>query len=267
VAAIASPLNPLVERVRPVTLAGERLLSVDACLTSLLPQGSLVRGTTVGVGGPLATTSLAVALVAPAARAGSWVAVVGMAGLGLTAVEELGLPLERLVLVTAPDPAHWAATVAALVEGFDVVLAGPPVRIRPVDARRLVARVRERRSLLVQVGWPRHRWPEEPELTLTTTQTSWEGIGTGWGHCRARRVEVEGRGRRAANRSRRRWLWLPGPDGVVAAAGPPELGPPELGVPELGVPGLDAPSGALSGRARGRLRSAPTRLGLIEGHR
>jgi hypothetical protein len=107
------------------------------------------------------------------------------------------------------------------VEGFDVVLAGPPVRVRPVEARRLVARLRERRSLLVQVGWPAHRWPEEPESSLVVSRACWEGIGVGWGHCRARRVEVEARGKRGAARRRRRWLWLPGPDGLPAAAEPP----------------------------------------------
>jgi hypothetical protein len=171
----------------------------------------------VGVGGPHAATSLAVALVARAARAGSWVAAVGLEGLGLVAAEELGLPLERLVLVATPGPSRWAATVAALLDGFDVVLLGAPARARPVEARRLVARTRERRAVLVQVGWPPGRWPEPPELNFTTVGAHWEGIGQGWGHCRARRVEVEGRGRRGASRPRRHWLWLPGPDGAPAA--------------------------------------------------
>ena len=176
-AALASTLPSLAERVRPVTWAGEQLLPVEDCLAPLLPRAGLARGTVVGVAGSLAVTSLAVALVAPAVRAGSWVAAVGLDHLGLAAVEGLGLPLERLVLVAAPEPVQWAATVAALVEGFDVVLAGPPVRVRPVEARRLAARIRERRSLLVQVGWPAHRWPEEPELTLAVSRAHWEGIG------------------------------------------------------------------------------------------
>jgi hypothetical protein len=223
VAVSASTLPTLAERVRPVAWAGEQLLAVEDCLAPLLPRAGLVRGSVVGVGGPLAVTSLAMALMARAMRAGSWVAVVGLERLGLTAVEELGVPLERLVLVAAPEPAHWAATVAALVEGFDVVLAGPPARVRPVEARRLQARVRERRSLLVQVGWPPHRWPEEQELAFTVARAHWEGIGAGWGHCRARRVEVVSRGRRSADRPRSRWMWLPGPGGGVADADAPDL--------------------------------------------
>lgn len=215
-AALASTLPSLAERVRPVAWADEQLLPVEDCLAPLLPRPGLVRGTVVGVGGSLAVTSLAVALVAPAVRAGSWVAAVGLEHLGLTAAEDLGLPLERLVLVATPEPARWAATVAALVEGFDVVLAGPPVRVRPPEARRLVARIRERRSLLVQVGWPPRHWPEEPEMTLVASGAHWEGIGEGWGYCRARRVEVGSRGRRSGDRPRSRWLWLPGPDGGIA---------------------------------------------------
>ena len=71
----------------------------------LLPGGGLRRGATVsvtaaaGVGG---ATSLALALVAEASRAGSWVAAVGLPSLGLVAADELGVALERLVLVAAP---------------------------------------------------------------------------------------------------------------------------------------------------------------------
>ena len=63
-----------------------------------------------------------------------------------------------------------------------------------------LARLRDRRSVLVQVGWPRGRWPDEPELTLAVRRVDWEGIGWGWGHCRARRVEACLTGRRGAGR-------------------------------------------------------------------
>jgi hypothetical protein len=211
----------LAERVRPVTLAGEQLLPVDEALTSALALPGLVRGTTVAVTGPAVATSLAVALVARAAAGGSWVVSVGQASLGLAAAEGLGLPLERLVMVAPPEPTRWASVLAAVVEGFDVVLAGAPARVRPADARRLVARLRERRSVLVQVGWPTACWPEEPELSMHCREVHWEGIGWGWGHCRARRVEVELSGRRGAGRPRRGWLWLPDADGRLTAAAPP----------------------------------------------
>jgi hypothetical protein len=139
------------------------------------------------------------------------------------------------VVVAPPEPDRWAAVVAALVEGFDVVLVGPPSRVRPVEARRLVARVRERRSVLVEVGWPPGLWPEAPEVTLAAECCEWEGIGEGWGHCRARRVEVEATGRRGGGRPRRAWLWLPGPDGRMAPIDDPAV----PGRVDLAVGGAD----------------------------
>ncbi len=53
----------------------------------LLPEGSIRRGTVVSVHGHGSVT-LAVALAAEASRRGSWVAVVGMADLGVSALAE-----------------------------------------------------------------------------------------------------------------------------------------------------------------------------------
>src|SRR5687768_4698370 len=94
----------LAERIRPVALAEEHLLAVLPALGALLPEEGLRRGTTVAVGGSGATTSLGLALAAGASRAGSWVAGVGLASLGVIAAAELGLALERFALVAAPPP-------------------------------------------------------------------------------------------------------------------------------------------------------------------
>jgi hypothetical protein len=77
------------------------------------------------------------------------------------------------------------------------------------DARRLVARVRERGSVLVGVGGdlPGQR----SSLRLTVTASSWQGLGQGAGHLRGRRVTVEAGGRGDAARARRAELWLPRP--------------------------------------------------------
>jgi hypothetical protein len=124
--------------------------------------------------------------------------------------------------------------VAALVDGFDVVLVAAGAgagaergagggrraggRLRAGDARRLVARVRERGSVLVAVGGelPGERSP----LRLTVTAASWDGLGDGWGHLQGRRVTVSSGGRGEAARERRADLWLPGPDGEVTVADP-----------------------------------------------
>lgn len=223
-------LAELGERVRPTDLARDRSLAVLPAFDALLPASGLRRGTTVGVGarpGATGATSLSLALAAGASQAGSWVAAVGLGSLGLAAAAELGVALERLVLVADPgrDPAGWATVVAALVDGFDLVLVAPGggrgrrgARLRPGDARRLAARVRERGAVLVAVGGdlPGERSP----LRLTVTSSAWEGLGVGWGHLQGRRMAVEADGRGEAARGRRAELWLPGLDGTVAVAEP-----------------------------------------------
>lgn len=220
----------LAERVRPTDLARDRYLPVVPAFDALLPSPGLRRGATVSVGarpGVTGAASLALALAAGASQAGSWVAAVGLGSLGLVAAAELGVALERLVLVADPgrERAGWASVVAALVDGFDVVLvaAGDGAargggRLRTADARRLVARVRERAAVLVTVGGdlPGQRSP----LRLTVASSTWQGLGEGWGHLQGRRVAVEVDGRGEASRGGRAELWLPGPDGGVAVADP-----------------------------------------------
>jgi hypothetical protein len=224
--------------VAPVDLARTRRLPVLPALAPLLPGGGLQRGTTVAVGtqdGLPGATSLALALAAGASQAGSWVAAVGLGALGLVAATELGVALDRLVLVADPGRQRdgWASVVAALVDGFDVVLvAGQPegrgrdqgqrrgrgTGLRPADARRLVARARERGAVLMAVGGdlPGERSP----VRLTVVTAAWTGLGEGWGHLAGRRMTVETGGRGEATRPRRAELWLPDADGAVGAVEP-----------------------------------------------
>lgn len=215
-------LGELAERVRPVVLAREQRLAVLPALEDLLPGAGLRRGSTVSVRaerGACGSTSLALALVAEASRAGSWVAVVGMPSLGLVAADELGVALERLVLVALPERDSWGAVVAALVDGFDLlILHAGRGGVRPADARRLVARARERGSVLVQLGTG---WPEGADLQLQVSRSRWEGLEAGHGHLRARKVRVLRRGRGEAAQPRHADLWLPDPTGAVEPADPP----------------------------------------------
>ena len=179
-------------------------------MRTLLPDG-LRRGSTVAVGD---ATSLALALMAGASGAGSWTATVGVSHLGLAAAAELGVALDRLVVVADPPRDAWSAVVATLVDALDVVLVRARHRINGNDARRLIARARERGSVVILLG---DSWPETPDVRLTIVRAEWEGIGDGYGHLQARRVTVEADGRRAAARARRVDLWLPAADGRVAA--------------------------------------------------
>jgi hypothetical protein len=224
--ALAPELRRLVERTRPVALAREHRLPVLDPLAALLPGGALRRGVTVAVAGGDGATSLALALAAGPSAAGSWVAAVGLPDLGLPAAAELGIALERLVVVRRPPPASWGTVVAALVGAFDVVLLAPTHRVCSADARRLAARARERGSVLVALppgptaspGGRAARAGLEADVSLTVTTTRWEGLGRGHGHLRARRVEVVAGGRRDAARPTRLPLWLPSPDPDVPIA-------------------------------------------------
>jgi hypothetical protein len=214
-------LDELAERVRPVTLTREQRLPVLPALEGLLPGAGLRRGATVSVGtsaGAGGATSLAMALVAEASQHGSWVAAVGLPSLGLVAADELGVALERLVLVAAPERDAWGGVVAALVDGFDlVVLHAGRTGVRTADARRLVARARERGAVLLQLGWG---WPDQADLQLEVTRSRWEGLEHGHGRLLARKVRVAGGGRGEAAQPRRLDLWLPGTDGQVCVAEP-----------------------------------------------
>jgi hypothetical protein len=205
------------QRTTPVVLARDRALPVVAALEPLLPDG-LRRGAVHAVeGGPGATT-LALALAVAASKDGSWTAVVGAPSLGLLSALELGIAPERLLVVPEPRRESWATVVAALVDAVDVVMVRA-VRIAPGEARRLVARAREREAVLVALPERgRADWPGA-DVRLAVERSSWIGACEhGAGRLMVRQADVVAGGRGAAARERRTTLWLPGPDGTVTLA-------------------------------------------------
>ncbi len=234
----APDLAEVSRAVRPVSMAHEQVVPVLpalSCLVSGQPVGGgLVRGSVVQVAG-VAAVSVALALVAGPSAAGSWTAVVGCPDLGLAAAAEAGVSMERLALVAEPAPESWAGVVAAFVGAVDVVVVGPPHRVRTGDARRLVARARERGTILVQVASGRpagsgssgSSWAGviEADLRLTGVESRWQGLGRGHGHLQARRVVVEAGGRRRASRPRRAELWLPDAQGAITVVADPVRSP------------------------------------------
>lgn len=214
-------LRALVERTRPVTTAEQRVLPVLPVLEDLMPDRGLRRGSLVQIDGVHAATSLTLATLAGPTRAGSWVACVGVGGLGWVAAQEAGVDLERLVVVHTPDRS-WAKVVAALVDAFDVVLCGPDRVPSASEARQLRARARERGAVLVVLATrpgataARRSWPM-PDVGLQVVGARWQGLGQGWGHLRSRVVTVEVGGRGGAVPGRRGELLLPGPAGAPAS--------------------------------------------------
>jgi hypothetical protein len=209
-------LARVAQRSQPVALAQEQLLAVLPAFETLLPDAGLRRGTVTQVQGS-AAISLALALLAGCSAAGSWTAVIGVRGLGLAAAGELGVALERLLLVDVPSSGAWATAVAAALDGVDALVVEVPRRTRAADARRLQARLRERGAVLVVLG---AAGSFQPDLVVAGKVPVWHGLGTGWGHLRARCVPVEVTGRRAAARPRTASLWLPGPEGEVRLEAP-----------------------------------------------
>jgi hypothetical protein len=227
--AARAALALLAERTRPVTSSRSRLLPVVPPLAGLLPEEGLQRGATIAVtGAPFAdggdragddrevgVVSVVLALLSAASAAGSWCAFAGMGDLGAVAAHEAGLDLDRLCLVPRLGPS-WAEVTAALLDGVDLVVLRPPFPPRPAMVRRLVARARERRSVLVVLPG-RAGWPEPPDLRLVVAALRWDGAGTGDGYLRRRHLALTVAGRRAGGTPRRRDLWLPADDGAVAA--------------------------------------------------
>jgi hypothetical protein len=185
-------LDNTARHARPVVLAGERVLAVPGPLGALLPGGAVQRGTVVAVPGAGAT-SVALQLAAAATAAGEWAAAIELdASLGGLAAGEAGVELERFAVVRRVPPARWAAVVAALLDGISVVLAEVPAYARVGDARRLLARARERGAVLVAMG----PWPAEAALRLRAGGSVWRGLDAGAGALaeRDQRVQVDGRG-------------------------------------------------------------------------
>jgi hypothetical protein len=204
-------LSSLVKRASDLTtevagLGSDRLLPVDERLRPLFPGHGLRRGSVVGVTGTVpGTTSLLLTLLASASAAGSWCAVVGVPGLGFVAAAEIGVVLERLALVPNPGP-DWPNVIAALIDGFDVVVIGAHRiggQIAASVCAQMAARARRRGSVLVPFG---PGW-DGAEVTLSLVDSDWDGIGEGAG----RRVTVAARGRGAAAQGKRLTMWLPEP--------------------------------------------------------
>lgn len=212
-------LRELAGDLSPLTLARDRGLPVLAALEELLPTG-LRRGSTVGFRGDGSTT-LAHAVLAGPSRAGSWTACVGLPAPGWASAVEMGVDLDRVVVVRS-DEQQSPSVLAALVDAFDMVVVGPDCRPDRSEVRRLLSRARERGAVLLRLDDVMRAgdaargvtaWPG-PDVELVCESSSWSGPGEGWGHLRSRRVTVLLRGRRELDRPRRVDLWLPGADGL-----------------------------------------------------
>jgi hypothetical protein len=213
-------------------VAGADLIPLLAPLQLALGIDGLRRGSTVLLAGEegFGATSLALALLAKATTDGMWCSVVGPLDLGMVAAVELGVDLERLVVVAAPR-ARVATAIGALVEGCDVVLLRLPLAMSRTEMLRLGARARQRRVLVVLLADPRSRavaWPEAPDITVQVRSSLFYGIESGGGRIAGRRVGIETVHRRAAGPRAPVTLWLPSMTGELRLVDQDEMDQDEM---------------------------------------
>lgn len=204
----------------------KRLLPVADELASLLTQPGLVPGTVLAVHGPGALT-LATALAAEVSRTGGWVTAVWLGRMGVSAVTERGASLDRWAFVDEPGSAA-AEVLNALIGNVDVILLAGGVRLAAAHSRRLRTRLRERGTVVIEVGASNPAGARgvgasnpagafSPDVTMTVERAAWTGLGHGHGRLRERRAEVVAAGRGAASLPRRAVLWLPDANGHITA--------------------------------------------------
>lgn len=186
-------------------------LPLDPALEGLLPDPGLRVGSSYSIS---PSPSLLGALLAAPSQKGSWCAVIGMPTIGIEAMNDLGVELERLILV--PDPgSRWLTVATALSEVVPLIAVHPRSRVADADVSRLNARLRDRGcTLLVTAPWP------QSEATITVEETEWHGLGSGWGLLAERTVTLRSSGRRQESPRRVR-VQMPTALGRVDAAPAP----------------------------------------------
>ena len=99
------------------------------------------------------STTLLLAALALRQGEGGWCGVIGGDELGWCAATEVGLDLNRVLIVPTSllDDGSILTVTAALLDGVDALLVGAAVaaRLRPQHRRRLLARARERGHLIL----------------------------------------------------------------------------------------------------------------------
>lgn len=203
--ALSTPvsLEALATAVQPTSPGVDRMLMVPGPLGSLLPGGGVRLGSVVLLDGPLGAgvMSISLQLAAAATAFGGWAAMVDDEETPATpAAVELGVVLERFLVVRHVPVARWATVVAQLSDAVALVVCRVPQGLTLGTARRLVARARRRGTILVVTG----AWPGESGLRIKVERSTWRAqVGEPGAPLGDRLVHlvVEGHGRPGAPRS------------------------------------------------------------------
>jgi hypothetical protein len=176
-------VRALQQRIRDleVTRVDTAVFAVTPALEGLFPEGGLRRGTTYEID---ASSSLLWSLLAGPTSKGVWCAVVGMPDVGLAAAEDMGVNLDRLILIPSPD-SRWLSVVSALIDVVGIVALGTHAAPSDRMLSTLAGRLREREAtLLVRSRWPR------VEARIGVDTHTWRGLGSGHGVLHEHRVRI-----------------------------------------------------------------------------
>ncbi|MFT7474589.1 MAG: hypothetical protein ACI81L_001514 [Verrucomicrobiales bacterium] len=226
-------IHDQVRRISPVVLAAEQILPVPEIFHTLLPGGGLQRGWTTLVDGGPSARALAWALLGGVTTAGGWIATVDVPGISLAAAREVGVAIERVLVVTSSNPDTWSASIGALIGSVDAIVLGSPLhRVQPSEYRRMASRCRERGTVLVELTPdPALRQSRQRErqlqydVSFMAEPVEWQGLGFGHGCLQARSLDVSVSGRRTPGAGRHARFELPAIDGELRRI---ELLRPEL---------------------------------------
>lgn len=215
VMALLTELQEQVQRVAPVVLAAEQRLPVPGIFHTILPTGGLQRGWTTRVDGGPSARALAWALLSDITTAGGWIAAVDVPGIGLSAAREVGVAIERVLVVTNTDPDSWSATIGALIGSVDVIVFGAPQhRVQPSQYRRMSSRCRERGTVMVELA-SSGQGQLQYDVSFSVDPIEWRGLEQGHGCIQARGLDVSVSGRRSKGPTRSARFELPSIDGTL----------------------------------------------------
>lgn len=220
-------LRRMVDKVRPVSMAQERVLPFAPGLDGLL-EGGLRRGASVALEGESGVTSLALALCAQATSSGMWLGCLNTPSLGWASAVELGVDLRHVVVVDVEDHDMLDA-MGVMVDVFDLVMCGDLSELPHSKVRKLLARAKERgcvlvtmgeRSKTVLAGWDMNQerlegWGEVPDSLVYVEGAMWTGLGVGHGRLGERRLAVRVKNRRGRVSSQPFEVLLPAKGGAT----------------------------------------------------